>query len=135
MTVRIQPSPFLRKALRADALISAASGAVMVFGADALAPLTGLPATLLLVAGLSLIPFVAFVAWLSGRPSVPAAMVWAVIVLNVAWAIDCAWIGLGAGLAPTRLGIGFLAMQAAAVLVLAELEFTGLRRAGSPALA
>ena len=135
MSIRIQPSPFLRKTLRADALISAASGAVMVFGADPLAALTGLPATLLLVAGLSLIPFVAFVAWLSGRPTVPATWVWAVIVLNIVWAVDCAWVGFAADLAPTGFGLSFLALQAAAVLVLAELEFTGLRRTGSPATA
>jgi hypothetical protein len=131
MTVRIQPSPFLRNALRADALISAAAGAVMVFGADALAPLTGLPGTLLLAAGLSMLPFVAFVAWLSGRPSVTARMVWAVIVLNLLWAVDCAWVAFGAGLSPTLLGFGFVGVQIATVLLLAELEFTGLRRAAA----
>lgn len=135
MSKLIRPSPFLRNVLRADALISAVCGAAMVFGAGLLAPFTGLPEPLLIGAGLAMVPFVAFVLWLSGRPSVPVALVWAVIVMNVVWAIDCAWVGFGAGLAPSKLGLGFLALQAVVVLVLAELEFAGLRRGAQVAMA
>jgi hypothetical protein len=135
MTLRIQPSPFLRNALRADAAISAVAGAAMLFGAALLAPPTGLPEALLFGAGLAMIPFVAYVAWLSGRPTVPVWMVWSVIGMNAVWAVDCAWAAFGAGLSPTGFGLAFLAMQAATVLVLAELEFTGLRRARGGAMA
>ena len=135
MSVRIQPSPFLRNALRADALISTAAGASMLLGAAWLAPLTGLPEPLLFGAGLVMIPFVAYVAWLSTRPTLPVWTIWSVIAMNVVWAVDCAIAAFGAGLAPSSLGLAFLAMQAATVLVLAELEFTGLRRARSGAMA
>lgn len=129
MSDRIVPSPFLRNALRADAAISSVAGLAMLLGSGPLAAWTGLPAGLLLGAGLAMIPFVALVAWLSTRETVAPGLVWAVIAMNVVWAIDCAWAALGAGLAPTAFGIAFLAAQAVTVLVLAELEFTGLRRA------
>ena len=45
---------------------------------------------------------------------------------NVAWAVAC---GITVGLLqPTGLGVAWIAMQAAAVLVLADLQWMGLRR-------
>ncbi len=55
MSTLIQPSVFLRRALLADALVSAAVGAVMALGASALQSLLGMPPTLLLFAELEFI--------------------------------------------------------------------------------
>jgi hypothetical protein len=90
--------------------------------------LLALPAALLLAAGLALLPWAACLLWLARKPAVPAAAVWAVIVVNVAWVADSAWVALGGMFQPNALGQAFIAVQALAVAVLAELEFIGMRR-------
>ena len=122
-------SSFLRRALLADALVSAVAGVVMSLGADALAPLLALPAGLLLGAGLVLFPWAAALLWMTRQPAVPAAAVWTVIVLNSAWVVESVWVALGGIVQPNVLGQVFIAVQALAVVVFAELEFIGMRRA------
>ena len=109
-------SPLLRRVLVADALISAAAGIMMVAGANLLQGLLQLPYSLLMGAGLALFPWTAGLLWLARKPVVPSAAVWTVIVLNVVWVAN-------------TLGLAFIGLQAVMVAVLAELEFTGLRRA------
>jgi hypothetical protein len=123
-------SSFLRRALLADALVSGAAGIVTSAGATTLAPLLGLPAGLLLGAGLVLFPWTAALLWMTRKAAVSAAAVWTVIVLNVAWVVESVWVALGGVVQPTVLGQVFIAVQALAVLVFAELEFIGMRRAG-----
>ena len=94
--------------------------------------LIGLPARLLAVAGLSLLPYAAFLAWLATRSAVPRAAAWAPVLLNVVWAVDCIALGVMQADAGPLL-IGFIAVQVVTVLTFAELEFGGLRR--SPAAA
>jgi hypothetical protein len=121
-------SSFLRRALLADALVSAVAGVVMALGSSALAPLLGLPQGLLLAAGIALFPWTAALLWLVRKPAVPATAVWAVIVLNVLWVVDSVWVALGGMYQPNALGQTFIAVQALAVVVFAELEFIGMRR-------
>jgi len=130
----IQPSSFLRRVLLADAGISAAVGALMAAGAGPLQRLTGLPATLLIPAGLALLPYAAYLVWAATRRALPRVAVWVPIVLNAIWAVDCAIVALGGAYAPSAQGMAFLAIQAVTVLAFAELEFIGLRRA-QPAIA
>ena len=113
-------SPLLRRVLVADALISAAAGIMMVAGANLLQGLLQLPYSLLMGAGLALFPWTAGLLWLA---------VWTVIVLNVVWVADSAWVAFGGSYTPNTLGLAFIGLQAVMVAVLAELEFTGLRRA------
>jgi len=129
MSNLIQPSAFLRRALVADALVSAAVGAVMALGAAPLQGLLGIPSTLLMLAGLALFPYAAYLLWLATRQAVPRAAVWVPIVLNVLWAAECLVFGFTATPHPTLLGEAFIASQVIAVLVFAELEYVGLRRA------
>ena len=133
-TSSIHPTPFLRRVLLADAGISAAVGALMAAAAGPLQRLTGLPAALLIPAGLALLPYAAYLVWAATRPTLPRAAVWVPIVLNVLWAIDCALVAFGGWYAPGTFGLAFLAVQVVTVLAFAELEFIGLRRA-PPALA
>ena len=123
-------SPLLRRALQADAVISAVAGVAMTLGASLLSELLHLPQTLLLAAGLALFPWAACLLWMASRPAVPRAAVWTVIVLNAVWIIDSAWVSMGGSYEPNLLGHAFIAAQALMVLVLAELEFMGLRRSG-----
>ncbi len=123
-----RPSTFLRNVLIADALISGATGSLMALGAGFVAEMLGLSETLLRFAGLSLLPFAAIVAWLATREALPRAAAWAVIAFNAAWAIDSILLPLSGWLAPTALGLAFTIAQASVVLVLAELQYVGLRR-------
>ena len=130
MSIRmIQPSRFLRRVLWADAIVSAAVGALMALGAGALQPLLGLPTSLLLLGGVALFPYAAYVLWLATRAAVPTAAVWVPIVLNVVWAADCLLVLFGGRYAPTLLGELFIGANVVTVLVFAELEYIGLRRA------
>lgn len=123
-----RPTPFLRWALLVDAFATGASGLLMTFAAAPLAPLLQLPEPLLFYAGLVLIPYAAFVAWLSRRDMLSRFAVWAVIVLNVLWAVDCALLAFGGWVAPSALGYAFILMQALVVAAFAELQYVGLRR-------
>ena len=84
------------------------------------------PATLLRYAGISLIPFVAYVFYLSRRPSLTPASVWVVISLNVAWVIASGLLLLSGQIHPNGFGYAFVIAQA-----IAEIQYVGLR--GQPA--
>jgi hypothetical protein len=101
----------------------------MSAGATTLAPLLNLPAGLLLGAGLVLFPWTAALVWMTRQAAVPAAAVWTVIGLNVAWVVESVWVVLGGVVQPNVPGQAFIGAQALAVLVLAELELVGMRRA------
>lgn len=122
----IAPSLFLRRALLADAVASAATGLLMATGAGFLDGLLGLPTLLLREAGILLLPYALLVGWLGTRASLPEAAVWAVILGNVAW--TAASLGLFVLLAPTALGYAFVIGQAVVVGLFAELQYIGLKR-------
>lgn len=121
-------SPFLRRVLLVDAATSGAAGLVLALGAGPLAGLLGVPEGLLRAAGVVLLPFAAFVLWIGTREAVPRRAVWAVILANGLWALDCLALLLSGRIAPTGLGLGVIAAQALAVALLAELQYVGLRR-------
>lgn len=131
MPTRFEPSRLLRLALKGDALASGAAGLLLVAAAGPLAGPLGLPQPLLLWAGLLFLPWAAFVGWLGTRPTLTPAMVWTVVVLNVAYVVDCVAALLLGWLTPTGLGIAFVLAQAAAVLVLAQAQFVGLRQSAN----
>ena len=122
-------STFLRRALIADAVASAATGLLMLVAAGRLEQWLALPADLLRAAGASLLPFAAIVAWLGLRETISRAAVWIVIGLNALWVIDSVALLFTSWVQPALLGYAFVLAQAAAVAVLAELEYVGLRRA------
>jgi len=122
-------NPFLRRALIADALIGLPFGAALTVGATPLQGLLNLPVSLLVPVGLVLLPWAAFLLWLASRSVVRRSAVWTVIAINVLWIVESAWVSLGGVFEPSGIGHAFIALQAVAVAVLAELEFIGLRRA------
>jgi len=128
-------SPLLRRALLADASISAVVGVVLTAAAATLEGLLQLPYSLLMAAGVVLFPWAACLFWMARKPELPRAAVWAVIAINVAWIVESAWVALGGAYAPNALGQTFIVLQALGVAVLAEWEFMGLRRANRMALA
>src|SRR5215472_14934387 len=83
----VHPNPFLRNVLMLDAAASGATGLLLVAGAGVLEDLLGLPVALLREAGLILIPYVAFVAWVGAREPIARGAVWAIIAANALWAL------------------------------------------------
>jgi hypothetical protein len=130
MTQSHTPS-FLRRALLADASISAATGLLMALGATSLDGLLGLPTALLQYAGL--LPMAAFIAYIAIREPIARPAVWLIIACNGLWVLESIWLVLSGMVTPTGWGQAFVLTQAACVTVLAELEYIGLRRQGMTA--
>lgn len=122
-------TPFLRRVLRVDAVLSALTAAVMLVGAEPLATWTGLPAGLVQGIGAALVPWAALLAWLASRATVARTAIGAVVALNFLWVLDCALLAFGAFGAPQGPGMAFAAVQAVGAFVVTELEWLGLKRA------
>jgi hypothetical protein len=121
------PAKFLKTVLLIDAATCAATGTSMTLGANVIGGLTAIPAPLLLYAGLSLFPVALFIAAVATRERLVPPAVWLVIIGNALWVAGSAFLLFGGAIAPNALGYMFIAVQAAAVAVLAELEYFGLR--------
>jgi hypothetical protein len=122
-----ESSSFLPRVLLADAVISGATGLLLLFGAGSLTALLGIPEDFMRYAGASLLPFAGLVGYLATRKHPPRPAVWAVIGYNVLWALDSALILMTGWLAPSALGYAFVVAQALVVALLAELQYFGLR--------
>ncbi|WP_395447591.1 hypothetical protein ACHMW7_22010 [Aminobacter sp. UC22_36] len=131
----IAVTPFLRNVLNADALVSGAAGILMMLGAPLLSPLLELPAELLFWAGLALVPFVAMLVVIARRPTVSKLVLIDIIAINALRVVGSFALLVSGLVQPNLLGIAFVAAQALAVAVFAELQFVGIRRAASAALA
>src|SRR5215471_947436 len=95
----IHSPKFLRTVLLVDATTCVATGLLMAFGADLVAGLTAIPASLLRYAGVSLFPVALFIAGVGMRNSVPAPGVWVVIIGNALWVAGSAFLLFGAVIA------------------------------------
>lgn len=118
---------FLRRVLLADAATCVLMGAVLTLDTAALASPLGLPAALLFYAGAALFPIAAFILALLARPAIPAALVWLLIAGNIAWTADSLLLLATPWVHPTALGTAFVIAQAAAVALIAAVEYAGLR--------
>ena len=125
---QFHPSPFLRKALLLDAAASGATALLLIGGAGLLDGLLGLPVALMREAGLILIPYVAFVAWVGTRQLISRGAVWMIVAANALWAIASVGLLVSGWVAPTLLGHAFVIAQAAVVALLGELQYAGLKR-------
>ena len=125
----IGQSTLLQKALAADAVITGVTGVAMFLGAGFLASLLGLPVALLRYAGLSLIPFAAFVAVMATRDQVSRVAVRAIIIANALWVVDSFLLLLTGWVEPSLLGYAFVIGQAVIVAGFAEVQHVGLKTA------
>jgi hypothetical protein len=119
---------FLRNVLFADAASCLATGGAQTMFAHSLAQLLNLPAGLLQATGLFLLAYATVVTFIATRDPIPRGFVWIFVAGNFAWAAACAALLVAHPLAPTLLGEAWIALQAVTVVVLAELQWTGLRR-------
>lgn len=129
MTEIIRVSNFLRYVLFADAATCFVCAFLLTLGGEFLQNLLGLPAALMFYAGLSLFPFAAFLIIAATRKSVSKTAIWLIIALNLLWTIDSFLLLVSGYVAPTAYGYVFVIFQALGVLMFADLEFIGLRRA------
>jgi hypothetical protein len=131
----INPSLLLRRAIQIDAVVSGAMALLLTFAAGALATLLQLPEALLLESGLFLMAYVALIGWLGLRATMPKLLVLAVIIGNAAWTLGSIGLLFSSLVSPNLLGQLFVAAQAIAVGVFAELQFTGLRKSSAAQVA
>jgi hypothetical protein len=117
----------LRTVLKLDAAASGAMGVLLAAGAGLLSGPLGSSVPVLVGVGLFLIAFAAAVWVVATRPTISRPAVWTLIVLNLVWVVES--IVFATGDAPTGLGTVLVVAQAAAVVLFADLEFVGLRRA------
>lgn len=119
---------FLRRVLTLDAVTSGAMGLMLIAGAGLLGPMLNLPVPLLRGVGLSLIPFVALVAYAATRSPASRSLALTVAVLNAVWVVASIGLLMSGLVAPNILGTVFVAAQAVVVGILAELQIIGARR-------
>lgn len=129
MTEIIRISNFLRYVLFADALTCTACGLLLSVGGSFLQNISGLPVDLMLYAGLSLFPFVAFLVYAATRKSISKTLIWLIVGLNLLWTIDSFLLIFSGYVAPTAFGYVFVIFQAVGVAVFGALEFIGLQKA------
>jgi len=118
----------LRLSLKLDAFASGAVGLVLAAGAPVLDGELGAPAAALVAVGVLLVAWAAGLLYLVSRPRIKRPAVWTIIGVNVLWAVDSVLLAADWS-ALTAAGTAFVLAQAAAVVVLADLQFVGLRRA------
>ncbi len=115
----------INRVMGSDALTCLGAGLVMTIAAGPLAPLTGLPETLLTIAGIALFPVALLFGVMARMPTIPQALLWLAVVGNAGWV--AASVAVMALFPATPFGYVFVAVQAAVVLVLALLEASALR--------
>ena len=120
---------FLRNALVADAIATAATGILLAAASNWLEGWLDIPATLLFYAGAALIPFAGFVLYLSARNQISRWAMWTVVVCNALWVIDSFLLLASGWITPSMLGYAFVIAQALVVAAFCKLQFTGLKRA------
>lgn len=125
----------LRTLLLIDAATCAAMGLALGLGAAPSAALTGLPYTLLVWAGLALLPIAAFLALVALRPALHAAGGRLAVAGNAGWVLASIGLLASGWVQPNALGVAFVLAQAAAVAALTLLELAALRRGVHPQIA
>jgi hypothetical protein len=121
----------LRLSLNLDALASGALGVLLAAAGAVLDELLGIPAATLVPVGVFLVVYAAALWYIGSRPQVSRPAVWVVVVGNLGWVAASVVAAAAGWWSPTALGTVVLLAQAAAVALFAELQFTGLRRAGA----
>lgn len=122
-------SKLLRNALRGNAIFCALSGLVVLLAAQALAPFTGIdnPAVFV-VLGIILLPYAAFLFWVSAQETINRTFGRTAVILDVAWVIGSIIILAGNFLPLTVAGKWTIALLADAVAIFAIVQAIGLRR-------
>jgi hypothetical protein len=123
----------LRQSLRLDAVASGALGVLLAAGGTLLDDPLGIPSAVLVPVGGFLVVYAAALWLLGARPRVSRPAVRVVVAGNLAWVVASVAAAVAGWWSPTTAGTVLVLAQAAAVVVLIELQLTGLRRARTAA--
>jgi hypothetical protein len=115
----------LQIVLKTDAVAGALTGVGLVALGSLHEDLFGLPTSWSMPIGVFLLVLAATI-WMV-KPAQRRA-VWGIVVVNLIWVASSVVVLLTGVVDLTGLGVGYVALQAAAVAALAELEIIGLRR-------
>lgn len=126
--MRVTISPFLRLALLLDAAASGVMALLLIAGATFLVPLLAMPQSLLVWAGVLLVPWTILLVILSRREALPRLVLYDVVAVNALWVAASFGILLAGFVSPNLLGAAFIVVQAVAVAGFAVLQLAGLRR-------
>jgi hypothetical protein len=126
---------FLPNVLLADAASCVLCGAAQLLATDLLSELLRLPSALLVGTGWFLVAYGVSVAFIAARRPLSIRMLPLLVAGNLAWAAACAALLASGWVAPSALGVAWVLAQAACVLVLADLQWLGLRHSRSAGLA
>lgn len=124
----------LRTILRIDAVLTGATGALMLGGAWLLDDLLGLDVNLLWVAGVVCIASVTGLLGISRQVPISMALAELVAGINVLWAVGCLAIVFADWTEINALGIGFLLLQVLIVGLLAVLQVNAIRSGSATAM-
>ncbi len=120
----------LPRALRANAIFSAATGTALLALADVLGPTLGVSSPWVLrIVGLSLLPFAVQIWTLARSTPIPPARVRQVIGMDVAWVLASIVLLVVDAVPWTAAGVAALCAVAAVVGAFAVLQTIGLRQA------
>lgn len=122
------PGSLLRRALLADVVVTGGAGLLLALATGPLGDLFDLPTLLLRLAGIGLLPYTAVVFYVASRASIPRRGVWAIVGLNLLWAIDSLLLLVTGWVEPSALGVAFVVAQAPIVAAFAGIQYLGLRR-------
>ena len=123
----VHPSPLLKTALVADAVVTGAAAVLQLTAASWLSELLALPRTLLIESGAFLVAYTVLLIVLARSTRVSSAVIATIVVGNIAWAAGCVGLLVTDALSPSGLGVAFVIMQTVAVLIFATLEYLGLK--------
>lgn len=112
----------LRVVLWIDGVTGLGTMASQLVAASFLSDLYGLPLGLIRGAMLAMLCYLALIATLIFRPNDSTFRLGVLVGGNLAWVAASLWVALGADLALTPVGRGYVIAQAAFVMVLAVLE-------------
>lgn len=119
----------VRLSLIGDAVICGALAALAIVAASPLSDAMDLPANLIRGAGIVLIPYVVYLAVIVARNVLTTATIRVAVLVNILWAVGCAVVLLSGHVEPNALGVVFIAVQAAGVLLIGAIQHLGAREA------
>lgn len=111
-----------RRVLWVDAITGTGSALLQLAAPATVSSLLGLPVPLVQEAAWVVLAFVAFIGYLLAQRTLPLAGVRLLALGNAAWVVGSLWLVVGAGLALTPMGVGYVLAQAALVGMLAYLQ-------------
>lgn len=120
----IQPLLSLRNLLRLDAVVTLASGPLLLLISDPLAQLTLINRAVLMIAALLLVPIGLFIMSIARLSVIPYRGAMTIVTINVIWVVASLALPFAGLISPNATGWALLIAQAAIVTATAALQYS-----------